>query len=136
MSQPEPEPSAPPLRLFNVFAKSPETLEKCYYTVPLSIHTYFFRRIFAGRRGIYQELVSPFISALYDECKRRGLDGERAIWDPSNEQLVAGVLRDLNFRPEDVRPSVPDAARSPRKRRATPRPDVPPGQPEPSPRDG
>lgn len=128
----EPNPSSsPPLRLFNFFAKTPEPLAKCYYTVPESIHTYFYRKIFPGEHGIYQNLVSPFISKLYDECKRRGLDGERAIWDKANESIVAQILVDLNFRPEDLRPEVPESVRSPRKRRAAPGSNVSPGQPEP-----
>lgn len=129
MSNEQPAP-APPLRLLNAFAGIPASeLEKCYYTIPRPLHTYFFRRIFAGEHGIYQKLVSPYIKALYDECQLRGLKDERAIWDPRNEQLVAAIIRDLNFRPAPIRPEIPKPKRSSSLRRPAPRPDVPPGQP-------
>lgn len=146
-SNPAPSPP-PPLRLFNVFAKTPETIEKCYYTIPTSLHTYFYRKLFPGERGIYQNLISPFISKLYVECQRRGLRDERAIWDKSNEGIVAEILRDLNFDNTthladsitvlqaeldtlraQLRPPVPVAKRGASKRRTAPSPNVPPRQP-------
>jgi hypothetical protein len=45
---------------------------KLWSNVPSEIYEYFFRKIYAGDRGIKQQLINLFFEALYQECKRRG----------------------------------------------------------------
>lgn len=120
--EPLPLPPAPPRRLTNVFASSP-SVEKVYCTISEPIFRYFFRHVLAGRRGAPQNLLSVFFLKLHAECLRRNIP---EVWDPSNEQLIADILADLNF--SQPAAPIPKRGGSPSKRRSADRPVKPAGQ--------
>jgi hypothetical protein len=76
------------------------THTKLWVELPHEIYVYFFRKVFAGDRGIKQQLSLRFYQALYAECQRQGIPGE---WDPDNYQKINDIMSKLNF--NDDRPA-------------------------------
>jgi hypothetical protein len=71
------------------------THTKLWTELPHDIYVYFFRKVFAGDRGVKQSLTLKFYQALYDECQRQGIPGE---WDPDNYRRINDIMSNLNFR--------------------------------------
>ena len=67
---------------------------KVWSRLPPDVYIYFFRRIFAGDKGNKQELIAKFFTALYKECKRRGIKPE---WDPTNYSEIDNIMANINF---------------------------------------
>ena len=76
------------------------THTKLWVELPHEIYVYFFRKVFAGDRGIKQQLSLRFYQALYTECQRQGIRGE---WDPENYRKINDIMSKLNF--NDNRPT-------------------------------
>jgi hypothetical protein len=57
-------------------------------------YIYFFRKIYAGDRGLKQELIAKFFTALYEECKRKGIEAE---WNPNSYIEIDKIMQSLNF---------------------------------------
>src|SRR5580765_4416789 len=93
------------------------THTKLWVELPHEIYVYFFRKVFAGDRGIKQQLSLRFYQALYAECQRQGIHGE---WNPENYQKINDIMSKINFR-DDNRPT--------RSRRAPASPAVHKAQP-------
>jgi hypothetical protein len=67
---------------------------KVWARLPTDIYTYFFRKIYAGDKGVKQELIARFFTALYKECRRKGIKSE---WDPSSYDKINLLMYNLNF---------------------------------------
>ena len=59
-----------------------------------TVYTYFFRKIFAGDRGIKQQLINHFFTALYEECRRQQIKAE---WDPESGKQIETLMNSINF---------------------------------------
>lgn len=70
------------------------THTKLWVELPHEIYVYFFRKVFAGDRGIKQQLSLRFYQALYAECQKQGIRGE---WDPENYQKINDIMSKINF---------------------------------------
>ena len=99
-----------------------ETLEsymtidtKVWARLPTDQYIYFFRKIYAGDKGLKQELVVKFFTALYKECNRKGIAAE---WDPNSYSEIDKLMANINFNPARyARRRAPD---SPSKRTKEP----------------
>lgn len=60
--------------------------------VPISVHTYFHRTVFAGSKGAVDAMLATFVEKLYAELQPR-----ITKWDIDNDAIVADVLSRLNF---------------------------------------
>lgn len=69
---------------------------KVWARLPTDQYVYFFRKIYAGDKGTKQELVAKFFTALYKECKRRGIVAE---WNPNSYSEIDNIMANLNFNP-------------------------------------
>jgi len=93
---------------------------KIWAQLPHEIYEYFFRKIFAGDRGIKQRLINQFFEALHNECKRQHIKAE---WSPESGEAVREIMTNLTFHAH-------------RSRRALNSPAQHQAQPPPSPDDG
>ena len=67
---------------------------KVWARLPPDQYIYFFRKIYAGDKGNKQELVAKFFTALYKECKRKGIAAE---WNPNSYTEINNIMQNLNF---------------------------------------
>lgn len=67
---------------------------KVYARVGSEIHTYFFRKIYAGDRGVPQAMINTFFEKLHEACLAHGVE---ASWSPDNQVAVETLLSNLNF---------------------------------------
>ena len=101
---------------------SDDTNTKLWTNLPAEQFEYFFRKIFAGDRGIKQQLINTFFARLYAECRRRGIPGE---WDTENGKLIVKIAENVTF-PYDQQPRT---RKSSRVRRASGSPPKSQAQP-------
>ena len=69
---------------------------RCYANLDPDIHTYFFRKMFAGDRGVKQAMINIFFKALHEQCLKENIDPS---WDPTNanQNRVAELLNSITF---------------------------------------
>lgn len=67
---------------------------KVWARLPTDQYVYFFRKIYAGDKGVKQELVANFFTALYKECRRKGIKAE---WDPTSATAINSIMSNINF---------------------------------------
>jgi hypothetical protein len=95
---------------------------KIWANLPDEVHTYFFRKVFAGDRGVKQELVIDFFTALHRHCLGLGIPAD---WDMgSNGKRVRALVKSIKFDEPKPKPTRP--------RRASRTPSKSPPQPPPS----
>lgn len=58
------------------------------------VHTYLFRQVFAGDRGVRSALVATFIQAFSDACQAAGIP---PTWEQESYEKARAVLARLNF---------------------------------------
>lgn len=68
---------------------------KVWADLPEDQHIYLFRKIFAGDRGVKQQLILDFFDALYQECLTQGIPGE---WSLDHGKAVGKIMSKINFR--------------------------------------
>jgi len=94
---------------------------KIWANLPDDVHTYFFRKVFAGDRGVKQELVIEFFNALHRHCLTLGIKPE---WDPESGKRIRLLVKNIKF--DEPKPSRPPRARrtsrSPSKSTSKPAP--------------
>lgn len=78
------------------------TKPKVWCHLEPDVYAYFFRKVYAGERGIKQWLVSQFFEALYQECLRQGIKGE---WNEASGDLIKDIMANLNFNEQRKRSS-------------------------------
>lgn len=82
---------------------------RCYANLDPEIHTYFFRKMFAGDRGVKQSMINVFFKAFHEECLKQKIDPS---WDPTNANQIKAVaiLNSITF--THVKPKATRRARA------------------------
>ena len=95
---------------------------KIWAVVPEEIHTFFFRKVFAGDRGRKQELVNLLLTSLYNHCIQVGVPAE---WNPEMGNKILALAKNAQF-------NEPNTNRPTKFRRTTRKPSKSTPQPTPS----
>ena len=86
----------PDTKLLTNPALGADDSSRCYANLDPEVHTYFFRKMFAGDRGVKQSMINVFFKKFHEECLARKIDPS---WDPTNANQIAAVaiLNSITF---------------------------------------
>ena len=80
---------------------------KVWADLPEEQNVYFFRKVFAGDRGVKQQLILDFFDALYQECLAQGIPGG---WSLEHGKAVGKIMSKINFRGRNRKSNKPTIA--------------------------
>lgn len=86
----------PDTKLLTNPALGADDTSRCYANLDPEVHTYFFRKMFAGDRGVKQSMINVFFKAYHEECLKHSVSPD---WDPtgSNQTTAVAILNSMTF---------------------------------------